>query len=100
MTEKIQESLLELRRLAENWKNQLAELQEENVSLKEKIKLYQQENQLLSVQNTQLKDELNQTISELKATEERVVEVPVGKSNVEIDELVKEIEFCIEQLKQ
>jgi hypothetical protein len=36
-------------------------------------------------------------------TENKVIENPVqsiGKSEQEIDELVKEIEFCIEQLKQ
>ena len=39
----------------------------------------------------------------LSLAENKVIENPVqtiGKSEQEIDELVKEIEFCIEQLKQ
>jgi hypothetical protein len=39
----------------------------------------------------------------LSLAQNKVIENPVqiiGKSEQEIDELVKEIEFCIEQLKQ
>lgn len=100
MTEKIQKSLEELRHLAEYWKNQVASLQSEVNALKEENIQLQQDSVQKSVQIEQLSSELNQLNLALKATEERVVEVPVGKSNEEIDELVKEIEFCIEQLKQ
>ena len=63
-------------------------------------------NKLLSEKNEEcllLSKNLNSVQSALSLTENKVIENPVqaiGKSEQEIDELVKEIEFCIEQLKQ
>ena len=50
-----------------------------------------------------LSTDLELVRSALSLAENKVIENPVqtsGKSEQEIDELVKEIEFCIEQLKQ
>ena len=50
-----------------------------------------------------LNTEIETLKSALHLTENKVVEVPVpivGKREEEIDELVKEIEYCIEQLKK
>jgi 7-cyano-7-deazaguanine synthase in queuosine biosynthesis len=50
-----------------------------------------------------LKAEIESLKSALHLAENKVVEVPapvIGRTEQEIDELVKEIEFCIEQLKQ
>jgi len=50
-----------------------------------------------------LKAEIESLRSALHLAESKVVEVPApvtGRNEQEIDELVKEIEFCIEQLKQ
>jgi hypothetical protein len=63
-------------------------------------------NKLLSEKNEEcllLSKNLDSVQSALSLTENKVIEDPVqtiGKSEQEIDELVKEIEFCIEQLKQ
>jgi hypothetical protein len=63
-------------------------------------------NKLLSEKNEEcllLSKNLDSVQSALSLTENKVIENPVqtiGKSEQEIDELVKEIEFCIEQLKQ
>lgn len=46
---------------------------------------------------------ISELLGELKTLKEQKVETPVAAndiSNEEIDELVKEIEFCIAQLKQ
>jgi septation ring formation regulator EzrA len=50
-----------------------------------------------------LNTEIETLKSALQLAENKVVEVPVpivGKREEEIDELVKEIEYCIEQLKK
>ena len=50
-----------------------------------------------------LSKNLDSVQSALSLAENKVIENPgqaIGKSEQEIDELVKEIEFCIEQLKQ
>ena len=63
-------------------------------------------NNLLSEKNEEcllLSKNLDSVESALSLTENKVIENPgqtIGKSEQEIDELVKEIEFCIEQLKQ
>jgi hypothetical protein len=63
-------------------------------------------NKLLSEKNEEcllLSKNLDSVQSALSLTENKVIENPgqtIGKSEQEIDELVKEIEFCIEQLKQ
>jgi len=63
-------------------------------------------NKLLSEKNEEcllLSKNLDSVQSALSLAENKVIENPVqtsGKSEQEIDELVKEIEFCIEQLKQ
>ncbi len=63
-------------------------------------------NKLLSEKNEEcllLSKNLDSVQSALSLAENKVIENPgqtIGKSEQEIDELVKEIEFCIEQLKQ
>jgi hypothetical protein len=63
-------------------------------------------NKLLSDKNEEcltLSTDLELVRSALSLAENKVIENPVqaiGKNEQEIDELVKEIEFCIEQLKQ
>ena len=63
-------------------------------------------NKLLSEKNEEcllLSKNLDSVQSALSLTENKVIENPgqtIGKSEQEIDELVKEIEFCIQQLKQ
>ena len=63
-------------------------------------------NKLLSEKNEEcllLSKNLDSVQSALSLTENKVIKNPgqtIGKSEQEIDELVKEIEFCIEQLKQ
>ena len=63
-------------------------------------------NKLLDEKNEEcfsLSKNLDSVQSALSLAENKVIENPgqtIGKSEQEIDELVKEIEFCIEQLKQ
>ena len=63
-------------------------------------------NKLLSEKNEEcllLSKNLDSVQSALSLAQNKVIENPgqtIGKSEQEIDELVKEIEFCIEQLKQ
>ena len=62
-------------------------------------------NKLLNEKNKEylsLSTNLDSVQSALRLAENKVIDNPVqtiGKNDQEIDELVKEIEFCIEQLK-
>lgn len=50
-------------------------------------------------QKTAMEEELQGLKSELNQTREQVQVQPVSTNGVEIDVLVKEIDFCIQQLK-
>ena len=103
MTEKIQDTIQEISRKAvrigealrsERSKNEI--LQEENHRNKEQLAA-----EIAAIGH--LKAEIESLKSALHLAENKVVEIPVpvkGRNEQEIDELVKEIEFCIEQLKQ
>lgn len=103
MTEKIQDTIQEISRNILRIGEALRSERSKNAVLQEEI---DRKNEQLAVEANAIslmKEEIESLKSALHLAENKVVEVPVpvkGKNEQEIDELVKEIEFCIEQLKQ
>ncbi len=103
MTEKIQDTIQEISRNILRIGEALRSERSKNAVLQEEIN--RKNEQLAAEANaiSLMKEEIESLKSALHLAENKVVEVPVpvkGKNEQEIDELVKEIEFCIEQLKQ
>ena len=103
MTEKIQDTIQEISRKAVRIGEALRAERSKNEILQEEI---DRNNEQLAVELaavSSLKMEIESLKLALHLAEDKVVEVPApvtGRNEQEIDELVKEIEFCIEQLKQ
>lgn len=103
MTEKIQDTIQEISRKAVRIGEALRSERSKNEILQEEIDRNKEELAKELTANTNLKAEIESLRSALHLAENKVVEVPapvIGRTEQEIDELVKEIEFCIEQLKQ
>jgi predicted nuclease with TOPRIM domain len=101
MTEKIQSSLAEIRSVVQQLHGKLSEVLIHNQQLQNELALAKSQLEEKDHAVFSLQTEVESLASTLKVTKERVVEVPiVGKRNEEIDELVKEIDKCIQQLKQ
>ncbi|MCX8486104.1 MAG: hypothetical protein ORN53_02800 [Crocinitomicaceae bacterium] len=103
MTEKIQDTIQEISRKAVRIGEALRSERSKNEILQEEIDRNKEELAKELTANTHLKAEIESLRSALHLAENKVVEVPapvIGRTEQEIDELVKEIEFCIEQLKQ
>ena len=103
MTEKIQDTIQKISRNIVRVGEALHMERSKNEILQEEI---DRKNEQLTAEASAivlLKEEIESLKSALHLAENKVVEVLVpvkGKNEQEIDELVKEIEFCIEQLKQ
>lgn len=103
MTEKIQDTIQEISRKTVRIGEALRSERSKNEILQEEIDRNKEELAKELTANTHLKAEIESLKSALHLAENKVVEVPapvIGRTEQEIDELVKEIEFCIEQLKQ
>ena len=103
MTEKIQDTIQEISRKAVRIGEALRSERSKNEILQEEIDRNKEELAKEFTANTHLKAEIESLKSAFHLAENKVVEVPapvIGRTEQEIDELVKEIEFCIEQLKQ
>jgi chromosome segregation ATPase len=102
MTEKIQQIILAIR-------TKMVQMHEELVASREQNNILETENESLKSQIEELhKDREDQKVKlselelQLMAAKEQVVTAPFSQSKKEeeIDELVKEIEYCISQLKK
>ena len=103
MTEKIQQIIDEIRHKMAALDHQLKEVRATNVSLQ--AELTESNNQLekSKMEGENLSEALNELKSALETANNQVVEVDrptQGRKDDEIDELVKEIEYCISQLKK
>lgn len=92
------------------------EIREKSQAMHKLLTAEREKNLELYVEISELKEQLNQSKLDIEAktqeianlntvvetTKNQVVEVPVslGRKDEEIDELVKEIEYCISQLKK
>ena len=103
MTEKIQDTIQEISRKAVRIGEALRLERSKNEILQEEIDRNKEQLAVEFAAVSSLKMEIESLKSALHLAEDKVVEVPApvtGRNEQEIDELVKEIEFCIEQLKQ
>ena len=103
MTEKIQDTIQAISRKAVRIGEALRSERSKNEILQEEIYRNKEQLAVESAEIAHLKAEIESLKSALHLAENKVVEIPApvkGRNEQEIDELVKEIEFCIEQLKQ
>jgi len=103
MTEKIQLYLNEILQKAQNVHALLKVERKKNNDLEQQISALQTELDSKHNLEISLRNEVETLKSALESTKNKVVEVPLAnnrKRKTEIDDLVKEIEYCIEQLKQ
>ena len=103
MTEKIQDTIQAISRKAVRIGEALRSERSKNEILQEEIHRNKEQLAVESAEIVHLKAEIESLKSALHLAENKVVEIPApvkGRNEQEIDELVKEIEFCIEQLKQ
>jgi Skp family chaperone for outer membrane proteins len=103
MTEKIQDTIQEISRKAVRIGEALRSERSKNEILHEEIDRNKEQLAVELTAVSSLKVEIESLKSALHLAENKVVEVPAPisrRTEQEVDELVKEIEFCIEQLKQ
>jgi len=103
MTENIQNSLDNILEKVRSIHGELLNERKNNSDLENEIQQLRASNLEKTNQVFSLETEVETLRSALNLAQNKVVEVPiqvVGKREEEIDELVREIEHCIEQLKQ
>jgi response regulator RpfG family c-di-GMP phosphodiesterase len=103
MTEKIQLILEEIKLKCKNLHSQLEFERSKNLELKAELDAISIENSHLKERNEEFTQTNLKLVTELEATIKQGVEVhndADGNRNAEIDELVREIEYCITQLKK
>ena len=103
MTENIQNSLDNILSKVKSIHGELLKERKNNSDLENEIQQLRATNLEKTNQVFSLETEVETLRSALLLAQNKVVEVPVqvvGKREEEIDELVREIEHCIEQLKQ
>ena len=103
MTERIQHSIDEIRLKSRALHYQLTEERETNKSLLTELRTLKETEENLKKNEVAYLQEISDLKMALEETKSQVVEVSVpsvGKTGEEIDELVKEIEYCISQLKK
>jgi chromosome segregation ATPase len=103
MNDRIQKSIDSINSKIASFKLQFDNLKSQNESMLKEIQSFKEELHEKSqkeTEQTRLIEKLNQ---ELELALKQVIELsqrPTGRTNEEIDELVKEIDYCIEQLKK
>ena len=103
MTEQIEKSIEQILNKARALHAELQSERSKNTALNSEVEKMKDELFSMSEREFMLNTEIETLKSALQLAENKVVEVPVqivGKREEEIDELVKEIEYCIEQLKK
>lgn len=103
MTERIQEIIDGIRLKTKALYHQLKEERDNSKSLLAEIQTLQETEKGLKVNEVVYLKEISDLKMALEMAKSQVVEVSapfLGKKDEEIDELVKEIEYCISQLKK
>ena len=102
MSDRIQELIDGIREKASSLHNQLSTERSSNQKLQDEVSGLQ--NQISSKEGeiVELKSKISEWETKLKTVDEQDVigSEDTGVSDEQIDELVKEIEYCIEQLKK
>ena len=98
-----------IQQIIEKIRSKSIEIHSQLIKEREKNTVLEAENVALKAQLTGMADtqkvlnvEMSELILALEAARNQVVETPISKNrkDEEIDELVKEIEYCISQLKK
>jgi septal ring factor EnvC (AmiA/AmiB activator) len=102
MTDRIQHIIEDIRLKTKALHHQLNEEREKNNTFQAEVQVL---NERLHYQKQQEESYLAEIAAlklEMETTKSQVIEIerPQGKKDEEIDELVKEIEYCISQLKK
>jgi uncharacterized protein YfkK (UPF0435 family) len=102
MTERIQHIIDEIRLKSQAISHQLHEEREKNKALQAELQLITERLEVQKQKEELSLSEIAALKEELEAAKGQVVEtsLPSGRNDEEIDELVKEIEYCISQLKR
>jgi uncharacterized protein YlxW (UPF0749 family) len=103
MTERIQHSMNEIRAKALEIHNQLVQERIKNQTLQAQIQEMEERLQSAKHMENEQLAAIDQLKLDLDVAKNQIVEVSVpqnGRNEEQIDELVKEIEYCIGQLKK
>jgi uncharacterized coiled-coil DUF342 family protein len=102
MTERIQHIIDEIRLKSQALHHQLNEEREKNRAFQAEMQLLTERLQAQKQRDEEHLAAIDALKAELEMTKSQVVEnsTPSASKDVEIDELVKEIEYCISQLKR
>lgn len=103
MNDKIQHSIDSINAKIDSLTMKIEVLKSQNSSMTEEIQAFQQQLHESSQKESQLLETIDKLNHDLSIANKQVIELserPTGRSAEEIDELVKEIDYCIEQLKK
>jgi uncharacterized coiled-coil DUF342 family protein len=103
MTERIQISVESIKGKIATLMQGLIELKTQNAAMSSEIQSLKDELHEKAQHALQMQTTIENLNHELDLAKKQVIDLsqkPVGRSEEEIDELVKEIDYCIEQLKK
>lgn len=103
MNERIQKSIDSIITKINSHNKNYELLKTRNESMTEEIQSFKEQLHERMLREQELVETIEKLNQDLKMAQNQVVELsdrPTGRSSEEIDELVKEIDYCIEQLKK
>lgn len=103
MNENIQNSIDNIHAKINSLTQRMMVLKSQNTAMAEEIQSFIEQLHECSQRENQLVETIEKLNQDLNLANEQVIESsqrPTGRSADEIDELVKEIDYCIEQLKK
>jgi septal ring factor EnvC (AmiA/AmiB activator) len=102
MSDRVNELIEEIRGKANSMKDRVSTEQDKNNTLTKEIEELKTQLSAKEAEVSQLKGELDSLKSDISSKNEQSIAVASdnGVSDEQIDELVKEIEYCITQLKR
>jgi uncharacterized coiled-coil DUF342 family protein len=103
MNENIQNSIDGIHAKISSLTQRMNALKSQNTAMAEEIQSFQEQLHEYLQKESQLHETIEKLKQELNIANVQVIEFsqrPAGRSAEEIDELVKEIDYCIEQLKK
>jgi chromosome segregation ATPase len=103
MNEKLQHSIDSINAKITSLTQRMEALKSQNAAMTEEIQAFQEQLHESSQKESQLLETIEKLNHDLNSANKQVIDLsqrPTGRSAEEIDELVKEIDYCIEQLKK
>jgi hypothetical protein len=101
MTQRIEQLISDIHSKVEHLHQSLVQERTKSLTFSEELEALRKENTQLQTALHASKESVEGLKGELEKIKENVVSTPVrGRNDQEIDELVKEIEYCISQLKK